>query len=163
MLIFRKATANDANAITTLYQELATKSPVDILPERITEIAEDPNTYLIICEDDKVILATALLTLCNDVMFRRQPFAVIENFIVNKEFQRKNIGKSLMRYIEKICRERDCSKIMLLSNTENRGAHTFYIATGYNSDAKVGFIKYRRYFETNLIQEETSCGSLVQE
>ena len=146
MRCFRKAKPEDANEIARLYGELTTKSPLDVLAERISEISEDPNTYLIVCEENGAILATALLTLCNDVMFKRQPFAVIENVAVNKDFQRKGIGKGLMKHIEAFCLQQDCSKIMLLSGSDNRSARNFYAAMGYNTDAKAGFIKYRTHF-----------------
>jgi len=147
MRTFRKANAADAEAITTLYRELTTQSPVDVLPERISDVSNNPNTYLTVCEDnDGEILATALLTLCDDVMFKQQPFALLENVVVNKDYQREGIGKSLMEHIEEFCLQHNCSKIMLLSNSDNRAAHDFYTAMGYDPDAKLGFIKYRRNF-----------------
>lgn len=145
---FRKATAADAKAIADLYQELVPDAPIKVLPERIAEIASDKNTYLIVCDADGDIIATALVALCNDVMFSRQPFAIIENVIVSKDHQREGIGKSLMDHIEAFCLAADCSKIMLLSSSDNHSAHDFYLSMGYDSDAKSGFIKKRRYFNS---------------
>lgn len=107
---FRKAKPEDANSITRLYQELTTNSQVDVLAERIADISEDPNTYLIVCEESGAILATALLTLCNDVMFKRQPFAIIENIVVSKEVQRSGIGRRLMHHIEAFCLQKIAQK-----------------------------------------------------
>lgn len=145
---FRKANSQDADAIAHLYRELAPQAPVNVLPERIDDIARNSNTYLIVADDEGDIVATALVTLSMDVMFNRQPFAVIENFIVGADYQREGIGKSMMDHIEEFCLANDCSKMMLLSNSENRGAHDFYAAMGFDPDAKLGFIKYRRYFGT---------------
>ena len=103
MRTFRKAIAADASAIANLYRELVSNAPIMVLPERIEEIAHDKNTYLIVCDDDNEIVATALLTLANDVMFTRQPFALLENVIVSKHVQRKGVGKGLMDHIEKFC------------------------------------------------------------
>lgn len=143
---FRKATAFDTNSIAHLYRELVPTAPINVLPERITEIAQDKNTYLIVCDKDGDVIATALVSLCNDVMFTRQPFAIIENFIVSKHHQRKGIGKDLIDHIEAFCLAADCSKIMLLSSSDNHKAHDFYAAMGYDPDAKSGFIKKRRHF-----------------
>jgi GNAT superfamily N-acetyltransferase len=143
---FRKAVAADANAIADLYRELVPDTSINILAERISEIAADKNTYLIVCDEQGDAIATALVSLCNDVMFTRQPFAIIENVIVSKNYQREGIGKSLMDHIEAFCLASDCSKIMLLSNSGNRGAHHFYAAMGYDPDKKLGFIKKRKYF-----------------
>ena len=142
----RRAQASDAEAISKLYSELNTLSPPSVLPDRIAIIGESDNTFLLVCDDDGEIIATALVCLCQDVMFQHQPFAVVENVIVSAEYQREGIGKSMMDYIEALCLQHDCSKIMLQTSNENRSARDFYTVMGYDPDAKIGFIKYRRYF-----------------
>lgn len=79
-------------------------------------------------------------------MFGNQPFALVENFVVSKDYKREGIGKSMVDYIEAFYLEQDCSKIMLQTSSENRDARDFYTAMGYDPDAKIGFVKYRRYF-----------------
>ncbi|GGY78245.1 hypothetical protein GCM10011613_23570 [Cellvibrio zantedeschiae] len=143
---FRKATAADAEAIANLYRELVPAAPINVLPDRIAEIAADENTYLLVGDENGEIVATALVSLCKDVMFTRQPFAIIENVIVSQHHKRKGIGKALMKHIEAFCLAADCSKIMLLSGSDKHDAHDFYTAMGYDSDAKTGFIKKRRHF-----------------
>jgi N-acetylglutamate synthase-like GNAT family acetyltransferase len=147
MHIFRKATASDAKAISDLYRELVPAAPISVLPDRIADLDTDRNTYLIVCDLEDKIIATALVTLCADVMFNRQPFALVENVVINKKFQRKGIGKNLMNHIEAFCLAADCSKIMLLSNSDNHSAHHFYTAMGYDFEAKLGFIKKRKNFK----------------
>ncbi len=142
----RRATKDDAEAITTLYRELNTLSLVSVLPERIDAVANSNNTYLLVCDDSGGVIATALVCLCQDVMFDNQPFALVENVVVSADYKREGIGKSMMDYIEVFCLEQDCSKIMLQTSSENCDARDFYTAKGYDSHAKVAFVKYRRYF-----------------
>src|SRR5690606_2919401 len=104
------------------------------------------HTYLLVCDDGEDILATALICLCQDAMFDTQPFAIVENFVVSANYKRKGIGKIMMNYIENLCAQKNCSKIMLQTSSENRNAQDFYTALGFDPNAKVGFIKYRRYF-----------------
>ncbi|RYZ97846.1 MAG: GNAT family N-acetyltransferase, partial [Moraxellaceae bacterium] len=142
------------------YKELVPNAPINVLPERIAEIAEDKNTYLIVCEASKSIIATALVTLCNDAMFTRQPFAVIENVIVSESCRSKGVGRDLMNHIEAFCLAVNCSKIMLLSSSDNKKAHNFYASIGYDPDTKSGFIKKRRHFSN---QEKILCDLPAQE
>lgn len=142
----RRATKDDAEAITNLYRELNTLSPVSVSPERIDAVAKSSNTYLLVCDDAGEIVATALVCLCQDVMFDNQPFALVENVVVTGDYKRRGVGRNIMGHIEAFCLEQDCSKIMLQTSSENRNARDFYTAMGYNPDAKIGFIKYRRYF-----------------
>lgn len=142
----RQAQPEDTQAIAELYRELVPDAPISVLPERIDAIAKEPNTYLLVCDDDGEVIATALLCLCQDAMFNHQPFAIIENLIVHSHYQREGVGKSMMDYMEEFCLQQDCSKIMLLTGSERRDARDFYTAMGYDPDAKIGFIKYRKYF-----------------
>ena len=142
----RRATKEDAEAVANLYRELDTLASVSVLPERIEAVAKSNTTYLLVCDDAGEIIATALVCLCQDVMFDNQPFALVENVVVSADYKREGIGKSMMDYIEAFCLEQDCSKIMLQTSSENRDARDFYTAMGYDPDAKIGFVKYRRYF-----------------
>lgn len=146
MRSIRRATKNDALAIANLYRELNTLSPVSVSPERIAAVANSEDTFLLVCDDAGEIVATALLCLCQDVMFDNQPFALVENVVVSADHKRAGIGKSMMDYIEAFCLEQNCSKIMLQTSSGNRSAQDFYTAMGYDPDAKIGFIKYRRHF-----------------
>lgn len=146
MRTIRRAQAADAEAIASLYRELNTLSTPIVLPERIAAIANSEHTHLLVCEDSGEIIATALVCLCQDVMFDSQPFALVENVVVSADYKREGIGKRMMDYIEAFCLEQDCSKIMLQTSSENRDARDFYTAMGYDPNAKIGFIKYRRYF-----------------
>jgi len=146
MRTIRRAGAADAESIGILYNELNTLSVPSVLPERIATIANSEHTHLLVCEDGGNVIATALVCLCQDVMFDSQPFALIENVVVSADYKREGIGKSMMDYIEAFCVEQDCSKIMLQTSSKNRDARDFYTALGYDPDAKIGFIKYRRYF-----------------
>jgi N-acetylglutamate synthase-like GNAT family acetyltransferase len=142
----RRATKEDSDSIADLYRELVADSPISVLPERVDALAKSDQTFLLVCDDEGDIIATALLCLCQDVMYNNQPFAIVENVIVHSQYQREGIGKSMMDYIEDFCLQQDCSKIMLLTSNENRNARDFYTAMGYDPDAKIGFVKYRKYF-----------------
>ncbi|WP_323814235.1 GNAT family N-acetyltransferase [Cellvibrio sp. NN19] len=146
MPTIRRAIASDADAINKLYSQLTALSPPVVLAKRIDFVSTTDHTYLLVCESDTNVIATALVCLCQDVMYGDQPFAVVENVVVSGDYLRKGIGKQLMEYIESLCLEKNCSKIMLQTNNKNHGARDFYSALGYSSDAKVGFIKYRRHF-----------------
>jgi len=146
MRIIRRAQAADAEAIGSLYRELNALSTPVVLPERIAVIANSEHTHLLVCEDGGEVFTTALVCLCQDVMYNDQPFALVENVVVSADYKREGIGKMMMDYIEAFCLEQNCSKIMLQTSSENRDARDFYTAMGYDPDAKIGFIKYRRYF-----------------
>jgi len=144
--IIRRALPVDAEGIAMLYAELVSHPAIVVLPERIAEVSQDSNTALFVCEGDKGLCGTALVSLCADVMFKSQPFAVVENVVVASSARSQGIGTMMLRHIEAFCLARDCSKIMLLSSANRVQAHRFFERAGFGGSEKCGFIKYRRNF-----------------
>ncbi|WP_205700904.1 GNAT family N-acetyltransferase [Jeongeupia sp. USM3] len=129
-----------------MYAELVGNPEVSVRPERIARIADDTNTALFVAEMRGCICCTALVSLCNDVMFDSQPFAVVENVVVTSACRNAGVGRSLFEQIEAFCLAADCSKIMLLSSAERVDAHRFFERVGFVGATKRGFVKYRRHF-----------------
>lgn len=146
--IIRRARPDDAAAIEDLYRQLVGPSQVAVLPERLDAVARDSRTALFVADIDGEVVATVLVFLCLDVMFRNQPFAVLENLIVRADRRGLGIGGALMREVERYCLAMECSKIMVLSSVERAEAHRFFERTGFEGAIKRGFVKYRRRFSS---------------
>ncbi|TDR80194.1 GNAT family N-acetyltransferase [Paludibacterium purpuratum] len=146
-VMIRRAVAADAAAIQALYRELVANPAVCVLPERIAEVAQSANAALFVAELDGAVAATAHVSLCLDVMFQNQPFAVVENIIVMPRCRGLGVGAALMREVEHYARSAQCSKIMLLSAAERSEAHRFFEKVGFLGSAKKGFVKYRSQFD----------------
>lgn len=145
-LEIRRATADDACRIDALYGQLVGDIARCVLPERIQELSKNPKAALLVSEVNGLVCGTALVSLCDDVMFGRQPFAVVENVVVDVTARNQGVGARLLRAVETYCALNDCSKIMLLSSTGRSDAHRFFERSGFDSSAKKGFVKYRRSF-----------------
>lgn len=143
----REAKATDAAGIATLYRSLVQDAHINVRPERLEAIATDPNTYLFVCDVDGVVCGTLFLAICLDAMYGSQPFGVIENVVVAETRRSTGIGSRLLEHVEAVCREHDCSKIMLLSAAARVRAHRFFERHGFSAAGKRGFVKYRRQFQ----------------
>jgi GNAT superfamily N-acetyltransferase len=142
----RPARAEDAAEIARLYAVLVSNPLVNVLPDRIAALASDRNARVFVFDEGQRITGTALVALCADVMFGVQPFAVVENIVVDESARRTGIGSHLLRAVEIFCAEADCSKIMLLSSAGRSQAHFFFERCGYAGSVKRGFVKYRKSF-----------------
>jgi N-acetylglutamate synthase-like GNAT family acetyltransferase len=147
LYMIREAEAKDVSALSRLYRQLvgpvAPDTPIDVREDRIEEIRANPHNFLFVLEINDRICGTAFLTLCLDPLYRFQPYAVLENFVIDEREQGKSYGKLLMRYVEHFCGEADCSKIMLLSSSKRSEAHRFFEKQGFSAERKKGFVKYR--------------------
>jgi GNAT superfamily N-acetyltransferase len=112
----REAEARDAPAILGLYRQLvrpvAPEVEVDVRPDRIEQIRSDPHNFLWVLESEEGVVGTAFLTLCLDPMHltlcldpmhNHQPYAVLENFVIDEECRTKGYGAQLMRYAVDFC------------------------------------------------------------
>lgn len=70
------------------------------------------------------------------------PYALLENIIVDPEAQGKGVGRKLFSHVEELCREEDCTKMMLLSNSQRLDAHRFFEQNGFSGTVSKGFKKY---------------------
>ena len=145
--MIREAEAKDVSALSGLYRQLvgavAPDTTIDVREDRIEEIRSDPHNFLFVLEINDRIWGTAFLTLCLDPLYRHQPYAILDNFVIDAGQQGKSYGKMLMQYVEHFCVEADCSKIMLVSNSMRSEAHGFFERQGFSSGLKKGFVKYR--------------------
>lgn len=144
--IIRRAVAGDAPAIERLYRELVSDPLIRVLPERVGALSVSPTGFLLVAEVDGEVCATALLTLCQDVMYGDQPFGVLENIVVARTRRGHGVGRLLMRHIEQWAGTHHCTKLMLLSGSARVEAHAFFRNCGFSGDTKHAFVKYRRHF-----------------
>jgi GNAT superfamily N-acetyltransferase len=144
VVIIREAVPQDAGELSQLLRLLTNDSKVDVLSERLEELRNCSHSFVFVAELDGSLAGTAQLTLCPDVMYRFQPYAIVENIFVREAMRKQGVGKALMAEVEKLCLAQDCSKIMLLSSVRREAAHRFFESLGYEGDSKRGFVKYRR-------------------
>jgi N-acetylglutamate synthase-like GNAT family acetyltransferase len=142
----REATEEDSVAIEGLYRQLVSDPLICVIPAQVAAFAASPTSFLLVAETGGVVCATALLVICPDAMYRAQPFGVVENVIVTEAMRGRGIGGRLLAHIEALAIAQQCSKLMLLSSAPREPAHAFFRRCGFMSDAKRGFVKYRRQF-----------------
>jgi N-acetylglutamate synthase-like GNAT family acetyltransferase len=147
-LQIREAEARDTPAIRELYRQLvrpvAPDVEVDVCADRIEQIRSDSHNFLWVLESEEGVVGTAFVTLCLDPMHNRQPYAVLENFVIDERFRAKGYGTELMRSAVDFCYRAECSKIMVQSHSSRSQAHAFFEAQGFSAANKKAFMKYRR-------------------
>ena len=142
----RRAGADDAPAIESLYRELVSDPLIRVLPEQVAALSESPTSFLLVAESHGIVCGTILFAICPDAMYGTQPFGVVENIIVTQARRGRGIGRLLLDHVEHLALTHHCTKLMLLSSTSREEAHAFFRRNGFDSDTKHAFLKYRRQF-----------------
>ena len=96
----------------------------------VVGLANRPASFvLFVLVDDQIAgLATCFV---NFSTFKVRPFINLHDLIIDKNFRGKGLGKSLLRQIESIARERKYCKITLEVLENNFAAKTLYTALGF--------------------------------
>ena len=144
----RDAKPEDALRLSELYNQLVNNPAVNVEPEQIQAIYNDSRAKLFVCDYQANVVGSALVSLCPDVMFSNQPFAVVENVIVDIAARGVGVGTALFKAIETFCVSTNCSKIMLLSSSQRLDSHVFFEKQGFKGSVKRGFVKYRSAFSS---------------
>lgn len=160
-MIIREATPDDRDSVQRLYEDLCPTEPVAVLPGRIEQIRSDPHSYLFVLETDGNVQATAFMTVCLDPMFGSQPYAVLENLVVDPSVRGQGVGTTLLQYIERVCLDLRCSKIMLLTDARRRPAHRFLLGMGYSDVVSKGFKKYLGGHHASAVRAPDASAGLV--
>ncbi|QEL55692.1 GNAT family N-acetyltransferase [Chromobacterium paludis] len=140
----RPACAADAPRLSELYRQLTGDPAVRVCPARLEALADGLRAQVWVGVRGGEVAGTVWLGFCEDIMYGEQPFAVLENIVVDPRHRGEGLGEALLKAAERRCLARDCSKIMLLSSAGREDAHRFFQRQGYRGDAKRGFVKYRR-------------------
>lgn len=92
--------------------------------EAIEDTLENPNlNYFVLIKNEKVIGFFECLIIA--------PVAELYDIAVEKEFQRKGLGKFMLDEFEKFAKENRCETILLEVNKINQPAISLYQKSGY--------------------------------
>lgn len=100
--------------------------------ERLFErIARYPDYKIYVAVGEGHVVGTFALLIMDNLAHMGAPSAVIEDVAVDPSWQRRGVGKMMMRYALQICGEKGCYKAALSSNLKREQAHAFYESLGF--------------------------------
>jgi GNAT superfamily N-acetyltransferase len=148
--IIRAATEEDIPRILELYEELVTSTaPAEI--GRTTSLDDYRRIYqearvmpgheLIVAEEEGEVIGTLVIVIVPNLSHKGLPWAIVENVVTDRRFQRQGIGRLMMEYAISRAREAGCYKLQLASSKTRDMAHQFYESLGFEASAH-GFRLY---------------------
>ncbi len=87
------------------------------------------------------LVGSVMGIICEELYGNCQPFMVLENMIVDKNYRNQGIGKALLAELEKIAIMKKCIQIILVTDVHRAEACKFYQSAGYSLDTHKGFKK----------------------
>lgn len=106
-----------------------------------TRIETDPDRSVLVAERRGQIIGTLDLIVVANLTHDAQPWAVIDNVVVDAACRRIGVGRALMDEAVDRAAQAGCYKVELLSHERRHTAHAFYRAMGFENSAE-GFRRH---------------------
>ncbi len=140
----RPAATADLDALLALYVQLSEDNhatdPVRAAAAFEALTARE-GAALLVAELDGRIVGTLTLIVVPNLTHNAQPWAQVENMVVDTGVRRSGAGRLLIERALAIAAETGCYKVQLQSANQRHEAHRFYEVTGF-APSSVGFRRY---------------------
>lgn len=140
----RPATATDLSAVLGLLAQLHPERPEmpDVEDARAawSAMLEQPGRTVLVAEVDGAVRAVADVLVVPNLTHDAQPWAIVENVVVDEPVRGGGVGRFLMDAVVRTARRAGAYKVQLMS-ADGREAHAFYEAIGFEARAR-GFRRY---------------------
>ena len=125
----RAATEADLPSILALYVEVEDDGRVLSIEEArsiFVRMKTYPDYKVYVAMLDGSIIGTFELLIMDNLAHMRSPSGILEDVVVQRDWQGKGVGKQMVGFAMDRCRERGCYKLALSSNLGREAAHRFY-------------------------------------
>lgn len=120
----------DILSIMPLMQIINTKTPKDILEQRVLEMSENPNYKCVGMYDDEKLIGICGLWFMTRHYIGRS--AEPDHVIIDPAYRSQGLGSKLFSWIEKSIKKDGYEALELNTYVSNPKSHKFYYNEGYN-------------------------------
>ena len=92
-----------------------------------------------VIELDGILASSCVLSVIPNLTRGGRPYGLLENIVTHPAYRKKGLGKAVVTGAISQARDRNCYKVMLLSDSKRTEAHAFYEAVGFERGKKIGF------------------------
>jgi GNAT superfamily N-acetyltransferase len=142
MLEISEVREDELPELAALYQQLSpTEASVPNMRLVLSRNEDDPSHVVWAARRGGRLVGSLLAVTCEMLFGQCRSFMVVEDVVVDVSHRRTGVGAALLRTAEDYAKTRNCSYIMLVTDTYREGAQRFYELAGYQSDGFTAFKK----------------------
>jgi aminoglycoside 3-N-acetyltransferase I len=131
VLIFRKL-------IDLFHQVFEVENPKQAEESYLANLLEKPD-FIAMCVVVENELAGGLTAYELPMYYANESELFIYDIAIRPEFQKKGLGRELLKFLEKYCRQQNIRVMFVAANEEDEHALEFYHATGGKAERVVHF------------------------
>lgn len=141
-MIIREMVIEDIPQLANLYKQFWNEdSYVDTMYQKYSQYITEGSHILLSAVENNSLIGSVMGVICGELYGDCRPFLVLENMIIDKDHRNRGIGKELIFELEKRATEKNCTQIILVTESDRVDACKFYESVGYNPETHMGFKK----------------------
>lgn len=141
-MLIREMIAEDIPQLAQIYKQFwDEESSIETMYQKFKKFHDSGSYILLSAVENNLLIGSVMGVICGELYGDCKPFMVLENMIVNKKYRNNGVGKALISELEKIASEKDCTQIILVTESNRIDACKFYESVGYNSNTHKGYKK----------------------
>ena len=144
-MLIREISGNELNDLLELYthlHELGIPEDSEYLQNTWSEICNDENHHIVVCEVDGKIISSCVCVIIPNLTRNVRPYAFIENVVTHTDYRGKGYATACLNYAKDLAIKENCYKMMLLTGSKSESTLNFYKRAGYNCTDKTAFIQW---------------------
>lgn len=123
--------------MSILYQQFWNElSDINKMREQFSKMEDSETHILLSAIEDNKLVGSVMGIICEELYGECKPFLLVENMIVDKNCRRKGAGKALLTELEKVAKQKNCTQMILVTESERSDACGFYEAYGFQLNNK---------------------------
>ena len=114
---------------------------MDLWAEMLARFEQDDNMYLLVVEENGVVVSSVQMAIIESLTHNIRPFAVIENVVTHEDYRNRGYASALLEKASQIAKEHTCYKVFLETGSNKESTLNFYRENGFEIDAKHSCLK----------------------
>lgn len=136
-MIIRDLLLKDMPQLAALYEQFwGDKSDTEKMIYEFSVIQEENRHIILAAEQDGKLIGSVMGIVCRELYGDCRPFLVVENMIVDRQSRRGGVGHRLLTELEKRAKERNCTQMILVTETDRTAACALYEKNGFQKNNK---------------------------
>ncbi|ADY54484.1 GCN5-related N-acetyltransferase [Syntrophobotulus glycolicus DSM 8271] len=140
--MIREMIPDDIIGLAQLYKQFwGEDSCIETMDKQFRKLQKTNSHILLSAIENNTLIGSAMGVICEELYGDCRPFLVLENMIVDRNCRNKGVGKALISKLEEIAANKNCTQIILVTESNRADACKFYESAGYSPYAHKGFKK----------------------
>ena len=134
-MIIREMIAEDIPQLAQIYKQFWNEeSSHETMFKNYNKFQGNGSHVLLSAVENNRLIGSVMGVICGELYGDCKPFMVLENMIVDNNSRKNGVGKALIFELEKKAREKNCTQIILVTETNRVDACKFYESEGYSPE-----------------------------